>query len=488
MRDLTKAGNFQSRAFVFEDGIYACGIEPVYFESVGIDSLAQDRGDITEFEKPSDSRYGHFEKFGGFSGEISRVTTTLSTYMKRTSTNEFLRMFKNDCPFDLHIHFGSCQNPTNFDDFDMAIILTDVRATSWGTDPLSVLTSGDKALIEQTLDVSAREIYELFNLSYGEVASTSTVDGGFVAALVADQRSCGGECEGASDGCQAQFAVTDDGFIYYSQNAGSTWAKAEAVDTTANPTSLPIDLMFVGDMLVILCADDMLYFTDRSEFLLDPTVTWDSVDVSGSIALAAGKGFANKGYVVGDAGVIAYVDIYGNLTVVDNGEATSENLAAVDLYGDVIVAGGANGEIVVSENDGVTWSPITSPTSTAISSVLIKSEDNWLVGDEDGALWCTSDGGNTWTAGSYPGSTTATTPLTSLVSPMAHVVYMIQNNRLLRSINGGNSWQVEPSNSKKAFPTLTLAAVAVCSEDINTVTVVGENAATGSIVVGKPIG
>lgn len=488
MRQFNKAANFESRAFVFKDGIYACGKAPAYFECVAVDALSQDRGDITEPECYSPYRYGEFEKLTSFSGELSRLTTTLTTYMSRASASDFLKFFKDDCPFDLHIHFGSCQNPSDFDQFDKAIILTDVRPTSFSTEALMTLASGDKALIQESIDVSAREMIELINLQYSEVASTVTVDGGFVKGIVADTKTCGGACATSSDGCQVQFAVTSDGFLYYSQDGGLTWAAQEVIDIDVETTSIPIDLMFVGESLVIVTDDDLLYVADRDSFLLSPSsATWDVLDVSGSIAASAADGLYNDGVIVGDAGVVLGLNIYKEVTVLHNGNVTSENLSSVDVSFNTILAGGANGALIYSSNDGETWSLVTSPTSDDITSVLVKNNKNWIIGTATGELWCTDNEGLTWTAASYPGSTTATTPITSLVSPMSHIVYMLQGNRVIRSVNGGHSWKTEPSNSKKPFPTITKASIIACADNINTLTVVGTNAATGSIVLGTPV-
>jgi len=220
MRNLNVAGNFQGRVFVFRDGVEQCNVEPMFLECAGVDSISQDIGDVTSVECPSPYRYGDFEEVYSFTGERSRVTTTLTTYMSRVSRSDFFKLLDDNCQFDLHIHFGECQNPSDFTKFDKALILESVRATSWSTDALVSLTSSDKGIIQETVDISASKFIELINLTYAEVASATTVDGGFVKAIVADTKSCGGTCDKASDGCQVQFAITNDGYLYYTKNGG----------------------------------------------------------------------------------------------------------------------------------------------------------------------------------------------------------------------------------------------------------------------------
>lgn len=489
MKNFNVYGNFNGRVFVFEEGILKCDVEPMFLECAAIDSLSQDRGDITKVECPSPYRYGEFQEVYSFSGELSRVTTTINTYMSRISTSAFFSLFDRDCPFDLHIHFGECQNPSDFKKFDKALILEDVRATSWTTDPLISLTSADKGIVQESIDVSARRVLELVNLQYSEVATNDTVDGPFVKGLVADTRSCGGVCDNPSDGCQVQFAVTDDGYLYFTTDGGYSWTPQQIIDIVANPTSIPVDMFVVGDSIIVASDDDILHVADRSDFLLDPVnTTWDTLDVSGSIAVNALDSAYNVGALVGNAGVVALADLYGEITIVENGSVTTEDLNDVDVHeAGVILAGGNNGAVIFSLDNGEKWDIATAPTTDNVVSVLVKSQRSWLVGTETGELWCTDNSGVDWNRVSYPGWASATAPVLDLQANSTHVVYMLQNNRLLKSIDGGSSWVVEPSNTKKNLPTATMTSIAPCWDNINTLTVVGDNAGSGAVVLGSPI-
>lgn len=489
MKNFNVAGNFQARVFIFRDGVLQCNVTPEFFESISVDGLSQDRGDITKIEQPSAKKYGEFDEVYSFSGELSRVTTTITTYMSRVSASQFFKLFEDDCAFDMHVHFGECQNPSDFTSFDKAFIFEDVRATSWSTDPLIALTSGDKGIISETLDISARRILDLINLQYDESSSAVTVDGGFVKGIVADSKNCGGDCDEPSDGCRTQFAVTDDGYLYYSVDGGNSWAKRMVIDIVATATRIPTDLIAVGNSIIILTEDDYVYVASRSEFLADPAgATFDALDVSSVITLAAADSTFNKGFIVGTAGTVATIDIYGEVELIEDGSQTSENLLSVaaDESGTVL-AGGANGALIASNDEGLSWTAPNSPTTEDVSAVLIKSSRNWIIGTATGELWCTDNAGATWTRTAYPGWASATTPVVDLRRNSTHVVYMLQNNRLLRSIDGGSSWTVEPSGTKKPFPTMTKNSIIACHDNINTLTVVGEDTGTGIIAVGRPI-
>ena len=491
MKNFNVAANFNSRLFLINGGIFRCGVKPQFAECAAVDSLSQDRGDITKVECPSKHRYGEFDEVYSFSGELSRVTTTLTTYMSHKSASQFANLFRDDCSFDLHVHFGECQNPSDFNQYDKALILSDVRTTSWGTDPLGVLSAADKGVVQETLEVSAAYILEVINLKYGRTGTASVTDGEIVAAVVADTKTCGGTCGDSSDGCQVVFMVTDDGFLYYSTDGGYNWEKEEAVDVATNVTSIPVDLVVVGDTIIVVTADDMLYSTSREAFLKDSsTATWDVTDISASATLAGSLVAADSAYdlgvLVGAGGVILSVDMYGEVRVEENGGLTASDLNAVDVGSEGVLIGGSAGTVLFSP-DGTNFEvAVSAPSAAAISSVLMKSEKNWIVGTETGELWCTDNQGVTWERVTFPGWAGATTPVVSLQSSGPHVVYMIQNNKFLRSIDGGSSWIVQPSNTKTPFPTATLTTIAACYDDVNKVVVAGVNGGVGTVIVGEP--
>ena len=115
----TVARNDLSRAFIFQDGMEVCCPTPHYFPCLGVDSLSQDFGDITRVECPDPFNYGQFIEVAQLPGETGRMTTTLSTRLSRTELSMFRNMAIRGCGFDLHLHFGLCQKPTDFNAFDI---------------------------------------------------------------------------------------------------------------------------------------------------------------------------------------------------------------------------------------------------------------------------------------------------------------------------------------------------------------------------------
>jgi len=484
------ARNDLARVFLFPNGVYKCGEEGQFANCLSVDALEHSRGDITKIECPSPIRYGEYDEVGSIPGELSRMTTTLSGRLSRTDISAFYQLFKKACSFDLHLHFGLCQQPNNFAQFDKAMVFEDVQVTNFSTDPLIALQSSDRAVINESIDISIGNFYEIVNLQYSQRAPLTTVAGPIVAVEVCDLASCGADCDNGSDGCQRMFAVTDDGVLYYSADGGITWSTIIIVDAGANQPTAVLDMVCWGESLVILDDANTLWYINRDDLFDGITTVFGTLltafAATGETATALATSLNMIGVIVGTGGHIAlFTDLQGTTVLVDAGFTTTEDL--LDVYigaNGTAVAVGENGAVIYSK-DGVVWYLATPPAALDLTAVVVKSDKNWIVGTINGQLWCTDNSGRTWTRLSYPESATNTSPIEDLDLSTSHVLYMVTGTRLYRSIDGGASWLREP-NSRNNLPTnTTLTTVAACYWNPNFVLVGGESVGgTGIIITG----
>jgi photosystem II stability/assembly factor-like uncharacterized protein len=118
------------------------------------------------------------------------------------------------------------------------------------------------------------------------------------------------------------------------------------------------------------------------------------------------------------------------------------------------------------------------------------SKSTWFIGNAGGALWYTEDAGVNWVRKDFPGSGTGEVRdikfATNSVGFMAHDS-TAPLGRILRTINGGQSWTVEPLSTLSIPANDRINALAVSIEDPNVVYAGGlaDDAVDGIIIKGE---
>ena len=362
------------------------------------------------------------------------------------------------------------------------------------------MSSDERKAINETLDISAKDLYEIFKLSLGEICGSSVVQE-VLDVTYCDSKNCGGECGTASDGCQKLYALikaagASPGLgaqVVYSADGGSTCGASPITSLAANED--PNKFACLGLYIVVVSNNATGYghhYALKEEILLG-TETWTKAQTGYN---AAGKPrciFALKpGYawIGGDGGYIYALDNPTNApTILDAGSATVQNLNAIHAYDEehIVAVGAANA--VVHSTDGTTFSAVTGPAiGVVLNTVFMKSQTEWWIGDAGGNLWYTRDSGTTWTAKAFPGSGAGQVRsvifVTSQVGYLAHDT-VTPAGRILRTIDGGYQWYVLPEGTGTIPANDRINALASCG-DANKVLGGGlaDNATDGILVVG----
>lgn len=472
--------NDLSRMFLFNEGIYVVDPDPEYFARLGVEGLSQDRGEPEDVEVPSQTQYGKFDKVASIPGELSRMTTTLTGRMSRTELSRLYQMFIDDCTIDAQLHFGLCNDPEDFDTFDKAMIFEDVRVTSFSTEALVALQASDRAVVNESVDISIGRYYEVIKLLYGTRGASETVDGEIVNVTISDRQNCGTGCDEKSNGYSKIFAATADGFVYASSDGGLTW------NTNDLSTQLGVGETIVGACVyktayMLLDSVGHLHYAPKVD-ILDNTAVFTEIDTALTGAGAAIASFGTNAYVSGASGDIAMItDAEGSTELVNTDASVTLSAINVGEDGTVVVAGASG--VVKYSFDGEVWYSATTLSGTpTVSCVLVKSKQNWIVGTTNGQLWGTANSGKTWVRMTYPGWGSNTTEITTITAGTGHVLYMSTDGKLYRSVNSGSSW-VEQPDSTATFPTLdTINSIAAYGP--NFVVIGGDNGGAGILVVG----
>jgi hypothetical protein len=160
------------------------------------------------------------------------------------------------------------------------------------------------------------------------------------------------------------------------------------------------------------------------------------------LALSASEVYfaANGGYIYKST------NLASGVSVINAGATTTANLLRIQGNRSLIVAVGATGAIIISNNSGVSWSaPVATPAAGTPSYQavdVIGAKTIW-VGSATGRLFQTVDGGNTWTEFVFSGSSAGA--VTDIYFVNASEGYFLHNTatptgRIFRTYNGGASW------------------------------------------------
>ncbi len=458
-------------------------------------------GDITRIEVPSETEYGAFDVVGEITGGQENATTTLML-QDRMAASEVLKYALRRCAFDIQIHQGQCTDPRDFDaGWSKIRVFERARATTYSTDEVGSLTSGDTDKVTEELEISALTYYEILPMNYAERA-TAEVTNEIIAISVCDRPDCG-DCGEASTGCEKVFAVSGPGGT--SPGLAPEVIFTDDSFTTAGDTPItsftnlgdPDDAECVGTNLVIVSNDvnDFGLHYAATADILDSAEVWAKVTtglVAAHYPTCISSASPRDTWVGGDGGYIYFTtDPTNGVTVQDAGVATTQNLNDIFAFSTkVVVAVGANNAVVYTA-DGETWIPVTGPVpGVVLNCVTIRKESEWWVGAANGKLYYTTDSGGHWHEKIYPGSGTGS--VKKIVFASDTVGYMSHSTVgvlgvILRTISGGNTWYIAPEGTATLPTADAINDIAVCQNEANIIYAggLGDNAADGIIIKGS---
>jgi photosystem II stability/assembly factor-like uncharacterized protein len=463
-------------------------------------AASQSFGDITRVECPSPDEYNQFYVSTEVQGSEEPPTTTLVGRYGLDITSTLLRLAKRRCPSDVHIHLGTCQNPENFDDFTKGIVLEWAHLPTWSTEDLGAIQSGDNNPVNETVDVSARSLYEIVQMSFAKKGE-DIVTNPLTDVVICSKRECG-DCDDPDDGCQVIFATgaatpgspgtAPD--LVWSVNSGQTLYADDinSLDASEDADALACLKEYV---VVVSNADGGIHYKLKSNIVAGTPWLWTR-NATNIAAAGPPNDIWSLGlfaFIVGDGGYIySLTNPVAGVTELDAGAATTSNLNAVHaLSRKFAVAVGASAAIVQT-TDGENWAAVTGPSGLAdgLNCVWLKDKKTWFIGTDAGAIYYTIDGGANWTQlTNIPVTFSAVRDIQFSTN---NVGYIAGNTAtpagvIIRTYNGGNSWVALPEGVTSLPANDQIDAIAACKYDPNFVIGVGlaDDASDGIFVVGK---
>jgi len=487
-----------SRVWTVENGVGPFN-QPLYQGCAKIGDSSWSFGDVEPVECPDPERYGGFVKVGEIQGQIERTTTSLNGRYP-SELSELLRLGRKRCRLDVQVHLGKCRDPQDFSEgWEKVKIYPKGRISSWGDENAGALSSDENEVTNETVELSADELYEVKRLAFEEQATTDVVRE-IISIDVCDAINCG-DCGEPSDGCEKVFATmvgvgSTPGTlpsVVFSEDGGTTWDTTNIDTLFANEA--PSDSECVNGLFVVVSnGSNSLHYAPTSD-ILDATENWVEVTsgfVAGGEPNAIWAADSRHVWIAGDGGYIYFSsDVRSGVTVQNPGVATTQDLVDVHAFDDqFVVAVGNLNTVVYTENGGATWNAVTGPAiGVGLTSVWAHGSKTWIVGDANGALWKTRNSGQSWTQ--YTNLPIALVRVDEIAFANDTIGYLAARDGaahgvILRTIDGGYSWYVLPEGPGGiSIPDNDrINQLAVCPDNVNVVFGggLGGNATDGIIV------
>lgn len=487
------AGNV--RLWTVEDGVHP--LRGPQFQSIArLGDPSWSFGEKTRVEVPDPSGYNKFVEAATVPGAVTRPTySVIGRYPFALS--DMLRLGRKQCRVDVYALVGECRDPQNFTEgYEKILFFPSGQISTWSGENFGALGSDENNPANETLELSAREIYEFGQMAFAQLLTTLTTRE-VLTIDVCDQEGCG-DCGDASDGCQKVLATmagtgTTPGTkptLIYSDDGGAS-AETMIIDTMFANES-PSDSECIGaNYVTVGNISNSLHYINLDDLYAGDGV-WTEVLIGFAVGGNPNAMFsvdARHTWIVGNGG---YVYFTANPTmgveVQSAGVVTTEDLRDVDaLNSKTILVVGDNNAVIYSTDGGSTWSSVVGPAvGVDLMSAEMWSEDVWMVGDINGNFWVTTNQGQTWEEKELPGSPTRIRSQAWVDEAEGFMaIDTASGGEILRTITGGYEWTVLPDGKKQAIPANDrINDLAVCGVGKNRVFGAGldDGGVTGVIV------
>lgn len=374
--------NDSSRLFI-QAPIELCCNNWEFVNCIGMGELSQDSQDDQHFYCPSSCKSGEFEIIATIPGNISEVAETdLTAYFPRNDSSIWRKLYKSKCFTNWQVHFGSCNLPSDFNNFEKALLFYDVRVKSHRLNAIAAIRSADRNVIQETISIEMRDWDEILNPQL-EVIRNEVLDQGVLTNAFNFCDGCPCICEGTQVNFYPQLREVSEG-CYELWLAYDTNGTFGALRISTCPNILETQILTSATVQTI--SGIFSFFMSRSyttNYHTRAEIILRSLFSSG-VTLYDIEDNCEEVLGVGTSGLRRFN--YQNCTieaVTANGLPTSI-FYSIDSYEGEHLVGGADGNLYLEGNP---WVKISTPTTQDILHAQYLDEETYLISTRDGHLY-----------------------------------------------------------------------------------------------------
>lgn len=473
--DVNIAKSSQFSVFIQVDG--SSPVNPyLYIGCLALGGFTEDLGTGEPIYCPSSETPGVFDIVDTTSPPGALPTTDFTQHMSRLLSDFWWDMRKKKCEFNFVVKGSNCARLDDPDDFQSKIIARKAKVTNFTTGAFHSL--GEDAVMDLTGSLQLRSFDRFLPIQVGEQADTSTFSEA-LNGIYADKVQCG-SCGDVSDGCQKMYVLTSTiaaspalaSQVVHTDDGGSTWAtdNIQSLSTTAAN-----DLARVGTRIVVVSATDLAHH-HKQQSSIDANVAsgWTRV-ATGYVTSKGPRAIwsrnTNETYIAAVGGYVYFMsNPTAGVTVLTDGSVTTQQLNDIRGAGRTIVAVGASNAVIVSDNDGDTWTLVTGPAvGVALNTVEVVTANIWYIGAANGKSFYTTNGGDTWVEMTPDSSITVVNKIRFVDEIVGYMVVTLSASvRLYRTADNGNTWHYDGSYVSGLPAAALYNFVTPCPNDYNT--------------------